>query len=252
MRKPGRSVLTLLAVLVLLAAGLGWRRLGRRSRSGSAVVAGEALARDLGCFACHGAGGTQPIANPGATDRTVPSWGGGNWMMYNDSPEDIREWILFGRLEGHEPAGNPLLPMPAYEKWLDEEQLDNLTAYVLAVSQFGWPEEPVATGREIAVRFGCFSCHGPEGRGGVANPGSFKGYIPGWDGPDYLELVPDRAAFDEWVTAGVSAKIAANPAARFFLDRQAIDMPAYGDHLSDGEVAALFAYVSWVREHPRS
>jgi len=182
MRLIRRGVLSLLASVVLLAIGLGWFLMRSRSQPASAVIAGEALARDLGCFACHGPGGTQPIANPGAPGRTVPSWGGGNWMMYNDSPQDIREWILYGRREGHEPAGDPLLPMPAYEKWLNDEELGQLTAYVLAVSQFGWPEEPIATGREVAVRFGCFSCHGPEGRGGVKNPGSFKGYIPGWDG----------------------------------------------------------------------
>jgi len=50
-------------------------------------------------------------------------------------------------------------------------------------------------GKDAAWRLGCFGCHGPEGRGLLANPGSFTGYVPAWDGPDYAELVHDQQEF---------------------------------------------------------
>jgi len=41
--------------------------------------------------------------------------------------------------------------------------------------------------------------------------------------------------------------LAANPAAAFFLRRQAIEMPAFGNYLSNEDRDALFAYVGWLR-----
>jgi mono/diheme cytochrome c family protein len=35
--------------------------------------------------------------------------------------------------------------------------------------------------------------------------------------------------------------------ARFFLRRQAVQMPAYGGRLTDAELDALVAYIRWVR-----
>jgi mono/diheme cytochrome c family protein len=46
-----------------------------------------------------------------------------------------------------------------------------------------------ARGADIAIEHDCFSCHGPLGAGGVPNPGAFKGYIPGFWGADFDELV---------------------------------------------------------------
>ena len=124
---------------------------------------------------------------------------------------------------------------------------------MLAVSQFGRPPDAqIAAGRDVALRFGCFGCHGPEGRGTVANPGSLKGYIPAWDGDDYLELVRSDEEFRQWVRNGVSDRFRNNPAASIFLDRQATPMPAYGDLIDDESLDALLAYVEWARSHPRS
>ncbi len=244
------------AFLVLAAAGglaaLALRSYWQRAAGGAPAVRGRAVAERLGCFGCHGPGGESPIANPGAARGRVPKWSGGTWMMFNDRPEDVRGWILDGHPPGREPDGGALIAMPAYREHLSERELEDLVAYVLAVSQFGWPEDrKVAQGRDVAVRFGCFGCHGPEGRGLVANPGSLKGYIPPWEGADYLDLVRSPEEFRQWVREGVCDRLAANPAARFFLERQAIPMPAYGDRLSEEELPALLAYVEWVRANPR-
>ena len=39
--------------------------------------------------------------------------------------------------------------------------------HVLAIE-----DTPAARGRRVAAALGCFGCHGPEGNGGVRNPGS--------------------------------------------------------------------------------
>ena len=243
----------LLAVETALLVYVMKRSSWQREAGGTAVVRGKAIAERMGCFGCHGPGGAAPIANPGARAGEVPSWTGGTWMMFNDDEQDVRQWITQGHPEDREPSPGQLIAMPAYGKILSDEELDDLVAYVLAVSQFGRPsDERVAEGRDVAERFGCFGCHGPEGRGLVWNPGSFKGYIPGWDGDDYLELVRDDGEFREWVQNGITERFRANPAASHFLESQPIKMPTYGERITDAEIDALLAYVSWVRSHPRA
>lgn len=256
MRRTARLALVLLVALAVaetaLLGFLGARHLWRREAEATAVVRGERLAARMGCFACHGPGGEAPIPNPGAARGTVPRWGGGMWMMYNSEESDVAAWIRDGHPPGREPDAEALIRMPAYGDLLDEGEVADLTAYVLAVSQFGWPEdERVARGREVAVTHGCFGCHGPEGRGLVDNPGSFKGYIPPWDGDDYLELVESDEEFRQWVRDGVSERFARDPAARRFVDTQKVPMPAFGDRIPDDDLEALLAYVGWVRANPR-
>src|ERR1041384_5103607 len=109
-------------------------------------------------------------------------------MMYNGDEADGRAWILDGHPPGHEPDPGALLAMPAFRRHLTDAEVEDLVAYVLAVSQFGGPDDPVAIdGGNVAGRLGCFGCHGPEGRGLIANPGSFKGYVPPWDGVDFAD-----------------------------------------------------------------
>jgi mono/diheme cytochrome c family protein len=110
------------------------------------------------------------------------------------------------------------------------------------------PEEPaVRTGYAIAERLGCFRCHGPGGRGASRNPGSLKGYIPPWDGRDFAELVLDEAELREWILGGRPQRLQANPLARFFLDRQAIRMPAFRGRIKEEELRALESYIGWLR-----
>jgi len=236
------------AVLVAFLTRASWQR----QAADTPVARGREIARRMGCFGCHGPGGERPIPNPGAKNGDVPRWGGGMWMMYNDDPEDVLAWIRDGHPSGHQPEEGALLAMPAYGDRLSESELSDVTSYVLAVSRYGWPEDPdVAQGREVAERFGCFGCHGPEGRGLVANPGSFKGYIPPWDGPDYPDLVRSDEELRQWVRDGITERFRQNPAARTILETQAIEMPAYGDLITDDEIDALGAYVEWVRANPR-
>jgi len=243
--------LVALAEGVLLAA-IATRAWWQKEAADAPVVRGRKVAERMGCFGCHGPGGERPIPNPGASGWEVPRWGGGMWMMFNEDPSDVRAWIRDGHPDGRPPDEDALIHMPAFGERLTAAELDDLTAYVLAVSQFGWPEdEQVAAGREVAVRFGCFGCHGPEGRGLIANPGSLKGYVPPWDGDDYPDLVRSDDELRQWVRNGISDRFRANPVARRLLETEAIAMPAYGDRISDEDLAALAAYIEWVRTNPR-
>jgi len=257
MTKVQRIAVGLVAVLAL-AEGAALAFLLTRGRwqqqaEGVSVQRGEAIAKRMGCFGCHGPGGAAGIPNPGTTSATVPSWTGGNWMMYNDRESDVKAWILDGHPPGHKLEAGALIPMPAFRSRLTPQEVDDVTAYVLAVSLFGTPQDPeVAHGRNVAVQLGCFGCHGPEGRGLIANPGSFKGYIPPWDSEDYAELVHDDAELRQWVRDGISKRFQANPAARRILQTQAVQMPAYGNRVTDKDLAGLRAYIDWTRHNPRT
>jgi hypothetical protein len=45
----------------------------------------------------------------------------------------------------------------------------------------------------------------------------------------------------------VSKRFAGNAAAKMFLDRAVLHMPAFKTHLAPGDVDALWAYVQWLR-----
>jgi mono/diheme cytochrome c family protein len=249
-------IVALAGMAALEAAVIGfsvWRARQARTAADTPVVRGATLASRMGCFACHGPGGAAPIPNPGSKSGQVPAWTGGTWMMWNKTESDVRGWIADGHPAGRPADASALIKMPAYRTYLSDSQLEDLVAYVLAVSQFGPPaSDAVGAGQEAAFRLGCFGCHGPEGRGLRLNPGSLKGFIPPWDGPDYPDLVRDDAEFRQWVRNGVSDRFKANPAARVVLSRQAVEMPAFGDRVTDDDLKALAAYVAWVRATPRT
>jgi mono/diheme cytochrome c family protein len=246
-------------VLVLAAAILGWAGFQHwRTRNLGAVQRGYRVADEKGCFTCHGPGGHRGMANPGHVLEDVPPWSGGLMTMYAESEDEIREWILDGMprriREDPEQAklrANAVVPMPAWRGLLSRGELDDLVAYVKAVSDFDAPnDERAEAGRQAALKYGCFNCHGPQGRGSMPNVRAFKGYIPAWDGADFPELVRDDSELREWILDGRARRLQDNRLARFFLDRQPIPMPAYRGHISDAEVDAIAAYIRWLRQHP--
>jgi hypothetical protein len=60
--------------------------------------------------------------------------------------------------------------------------------------------------------------------------------------------VRDRAEFEAWTRHGVSPRFQNNRLARFFLRRAAVHMPKFERHLEPGDLDALWAYVTWLRE----
>jgi len=215
---------------------------------------GRRLAEHTGCLGCHGPGGLRGAKNPGRVDKTVPNFED-DVMMYAKTPEEIREWIRDGvtrrksasttwRAERERGA----LKMPAFKGRMSERDIDALVAYVMAVSGMPEPEDSVAArGLLRSDQLGCAGCHGPGGRLARTNPGSWKGYVPSWDGVDFPELVRDSTEFRQWVEHGVSRRFETNPLAAPFLRRAELRMPAYEKHLDAGDVPALWAYITWLR-----
>lgn len=281
-----QTLLLIFALAILGALVTAGFLASQRQPSSTPVMRGYYLAQEMGCFACHGPGGVIGASNPGALwGATPPFKAGGPIMSFVQSDEEIREWILYGaprRLwkNGNKPSerrnGNNsrnennnssgkgrdeddsgwdntqgvggLIQMPAFAGLLSENELNDLVSYVKTIMDTPKPRPPLAErGRRIAADMGCFGCHGQGGRGGVSNPGSFKGYIPPWDGTDFAELVENEEELRQWILEGKVDRFEENPLATYFTHGQAIQMPAFEDVLQDGELEAIIAYIDWLR-----
>ncbi len=102
------------------------------------------------CAPCHGTGGA---GNPGYPVLADDDW------LYGGSVASIEQSIADGR------AGM----MPAFAAMLNEQQLDALSQYTLALSK----GEGRADGQALFASQGCGGCHGADGKGmpmlGAAN-----------------------------------------------------------------------------------
>ena len=241
--------------LVLLAAGAVVMLLMIQRLRGSGVTAvarGEEVARRSGCFACHGAGGAGGIPDPGG-ENAIPGFNAESASRFIQGDAELEQWVLDGRparLRDSPPAGDPLIAMPAYRSRLPPAQWRDLRAWLRAAHALDAPpagEKAARAGWEAARDSGCFGCHGPSGHGLRRNPGSFAGYIPGWDSGASRDLARDDAEVEEWIRNGKTSRVEKNAAARFFMKRQLIQTPPYDPTLSDEQVAAIVAYIRWMR-----
>ncbi len=242
----------LFAVVVVPALpGVYWR-----ARSSNPIRRGVRLAQKLSCFSCHGAMGQAGVPDPGVPDGQVPSWGGGTWMMYVENDREIREFIRDGvsnrfkekRAKG---AGPPLgdIRMPAFAEELGGTDLGDLVATFKGLSLMSRPGEDSSAGRgfELARQWKCFSCHSVEAAGGRPNTDSLTGYLPGWWGADFRDLVRSREEFDQWVTTGGVDRLRRNAIARFFTAHQHIKMPAY-KQFTKAQLDDLHAFALWLAQ----
>ncbi|MCI0568610.1 MAG: cytochrome c [Acidobacteria bacterium] len=245
-------------ILVALVAGPWVFQIYWAHRSSNPVRRGVVRARELGCFSCHGNLGTAGLKDPGGDNLEVPAWNGGMSMMYVQNDSDIQRYILDGsipKVASPDPStasGTPPkaeVAMPAFRSALRGSDLADLTAAFKVLAAMVSPPSgsPEERGFNQARTWGCFSCHGPNGSGGLPNPGSFAGFIPGWYGPDFHDTVRDRSEFDAWVREGRIARFESNPVAARFTARQRIQMPAYR-RFSPGDLDDLWAYARWLEE----
>jgi len=209
-----------------------------------------------GCFDCHGPNGTGGVKNPGSKDDEVPGFSGGTPMMWLKNEHELREYILDGaparkrdNPEYRKAMKSQLLAMPAYRGYLSTPEMDDLVAYVRAVSGLIAPSDALAAqGQDLAYQLGCFHCHGPMGTGMSRNLGSLKGYIPGWWGNDFRSLVRSDAELREWILAGEIPRLRDHPVAKYFIRWQRVSMPAYRDFITDAQLQALMRYVRWINQ----
>jgi mono/diheme cytochrome c family protein len=251
--------LPVIAVSLLVLGLLGYSAFHYwRTRNISRVQRGWQVATAKGCFTCHGPGALRGMADPGHGLDEIPPLTRDMVTMYAENEGELREWILDGlpKRVRNDPKQMKLregavILMPAWRDVLSERELQDLLAFVKAATDFETPPEgPASEGLEVARKYGCFNCHGPQGRGSIPNVRAFKGYIPSWDGPDFMELSENDQETREWILAGRPQRLQKNRAARWFLDRQPIRMPAYQGHVTPAEVDRLVDYIHWVRQHP--
>ena len=100
---------------------------------------------------------------------------------------------------------------------------------------------PALRGMKKARAMGCFSCHGPEGAGGVGDPGLQGRVIPGWGMGDMAQYVREASDLEHWVLQGK----APGPPSRAFLS-----MPAYAGRLSRKDLEDILACLEAVSGSP--
>lgn len=238
------AILAGLAVVLAAVSAPLWLERYWRAAGSNPVRRGVARAEALGCFACHGHLGRQGLPDAGARGGGVPAWA--DWRRHVTGPADARELILEGSGDGKTPDA---IHMPPYRDLLRGSDLDDLVAAFAVLSGMSAPPPGSAAeaGQAVARRAGCFGCHGPAGAGGVPNPGSLSGSVPGWYGAEFADLVRGRAEFDGWIREGSIERLRESRLARRYLERQPLSMPAYPE-LAPGELDALWAYASWLGE----
>ncbi len=250
----------------------------------SRVVRGWKKAESLGCFSCHGPRGFGETPNPLSEDEEVPSFKGGEPMMWAKNERELKEYILYGKpkrkqqkqknhqekkkKEQEKSSDAPLvfgdvdfesvpdeekkeglIKMPAFKRVVSQNDVEALVVFIKANALLLNPKtKDLKKGRDIVLNNGCFACHGPSGAGGILNPGSFKGYIPSFIGDDFNELVKNEKELMEWIEKGKMKRFERNPLARFFTRRQVIKMPAYEKVLSDEKIELVVDYLHWLRK----
>jgi len=219
-------IAALLGLAVLVGGTLAWLARDHLAAEHSPKERGERAARDLDCWSCH------------REAATAPSLFGGS-----RAPEAIRRAL---RDRSVHPAISP-------------RQETDLAAWVAVVQleadragDPGAAAGPLRSAERLARR-DCFGCHGELGQGGVSNPGSLKGYVPGFFGRDHDRLTRggDPAVVREWIRDGVPGFFRTGlPGCRpalWYTERQQVRMPAYATTLSPREIEALVRYVALLR-----
>ena len=105
------------------------------------------------------------------------------------------------------------------------------------------PALPAAErGRRLALRTGCFACHGPEGERGASNPGRADKTVPDF-GDDLMMFAKSREEIREWIRDGATAAKRRSETWRRERERGTLRMPAFGRRLRSGQIEDLVAFV---------
>jgi len=158
------------------------------------------------CAGCHGTGGS---GNPGYPVLADDDW------LYGGNVETIQQSITNGR--------NGM--MPGFGAMLNEQQLNELTQHVVALSKGG----EHAAGKELFATQGCAGCHGMDAKGmqmmGAANlTDAIWRFAPGTE-----------ESVNYTIKYGVNA-----PGAK---ETRNAEMPGFQQQLSETDIKKLAVYV---------
>ncbi|UCF35641.1 MAG: c-type cytochrome [Acidobacteriota bacterium] len=220
---------------------------------------GELVAMEAGCFSCHGT--VDGLASPNPVPSTPLDGFRPVHSMFEDRQplDELSQWIENGISDRRaaspeylERRSRKTLKMPGYKQSLNPFELQDLKAYV-ALMQYRRSSREKGSehrGEQLARQLACFTCHGELGQGGIENPASLKGYIPGFFGTDFRALTQngDREDLRQWILDGRSEffwnqGFAGFYPGQYFTERQAIQMPAYRDRISDEDLEILVDYL---------
>jgi mono/diheme cytochrome c family protein len=222
------------------------------------------------CVACHGEEGHGGIANPGSTDGTVPTLNPIDSTLVDKDPKIFATNIDLFIQHGSKPAGTtPAKSMPSWgdSNLLTQKQIADVIAYVIQInspanggpSDIARPSNPGGPGDAInqtgdaslgasIFTSNCVACHGEEGHGGIANPGSSDGTVPTLNPIDSTIVNTDPKVFatniDLFIQHG-STPAGISPAKA---------MPAWGDLklLDQTQIANVIAYLIKINTPPSS
>ncbi len=214
------------------------------------------------CQKCHGDQGVGNVANPGSTDGTIPPLNPIDSTLIDADPKVYATNLDLFIEHGSTPEGpNPKEKMPAWgdQKKLAPQQIADVIAYVMSLNpapaitptvEVARPSNPGGPGTAIALTGSvtagaqiftdsCQKCHGDQGVGNVANPGSADGTIPPLNPIDSTLIDVDPKVYatnlDLFLEHG-STPEGPNPKET---------MPAWGDtqKLTPQQIADVIAYV---------
>lgn len=236
----------------------------------SPVGRGHKLAVQAGCFACHGGGDGEVRfnlrqANDKWTGKPNPTF----WENGITESDVLVDWITNGVPAAQAARHKKLfIQMPAYKDRLKPDEIDAIAAWILAEglkftqTAAALKEKPAATpatkpanedelflaGDQLSRKLGCYQCHGELGQGGIPNPDSLKGYIPGFFGKDFRALTAngDRGEVLYWIDHGRGRAIESGPLgriAKYYFEGQATQMPGYRDQITAVEKELLADYL---------
>ncbi len=164
------------------------------------------------CVPCHGAGAAGVIG-------LFPNLADDDWL-WGGTPQEIEATIKHGRLGF----------MPEFKAALDDQQLDDVTGYVLSLSGHEVGQEMAARGREIfqGKAGGCYYCHTAKATG-LKSQGATNLTDAVWTIADVINartLDAKKAAVRRVIEKGVSRR-----------------MPHWSDRLTPEQIKLLTVYV---------
>ena len=104
-------------------------------------------------------------------------------------------------------------------------------------------DTPVARGQRLALRLGCFACHGPGGDGSTKNPGSEEGSVPAFTERTQMMYVKTPDDLREYILDGAPRRKRDDPDYRAKMEAAALRMPAYRTFVTAAQVDDLVAYL---------